>query len=719
MNTGQRRTARPSPQAKARAPQRRQASGNRGRGAKRRVELVEVNWFPFGWFSEKPVKTKSARKSSGAKACPAGKKPAGGGRGSRGGGARQKAGPRLSFWRVGYWGAVAAIWALLAFGALIVFYSVTLPNPLIAGLEHSGRAVKVLAHDGSLIAERGLVKNHVRFGEIPASMKKAVIAIEDRRFYRHFGFDPIGFSRAMWANIRAGRLVQGGSTITQQLAKNLFLNSERTVSRKLQEMGMALWLETRFEKDQLLELYLNKVYFGHGAYGVDQAARRYFGKRVQALDLGEAAMLAGLLKAPSRLNPKRDYRAAKARAAVVLNAMVRAGYISPLTAKTAMLTPARLRKRRLPVNSNYIADWIADLVPEYISDFSSDLIVETTIDSHLQRGANRAVLAQLNANGRKRGVSQASMVVLSPEGAVRAMVGGRDYQRSQFNRAVNSQRQTGSVFKPFVYLTALEAGFEPDSQIYDQPTKFHNWRPRNYQNRYRGRISLRGALSHSSNVVAVKLLGSVGLENTIETARRLGLKGRFAKDLSLALGTTEQSLLDMTAAYAPFANGGRGVMPFVIRKIRTTDGRLLYKGRGMSLGQVVSAPHVNKMNEMLRAVVATGTGKQARIRTANGRHDYAGKTGTTQNSRDGWFIGYSAYYVTGVWVGNDNGRPMKQVTGGGMPARIWSDVMSGAHQGLAPLELMAHGNRPVERHGWRKVGLIKRIKPQFFEKVLD
>ncbi len=670
----------------------RQASPRAQRNSE--VARVKVDFFPFGLFSGQGGKKK--------------RRPG-----------KQRSLLARSLAGGLYWGTVAFIWLVVAVCGLVLFYSVTLPNPLIAGLEHSGRALKILATDGSLIAERGLVNNHVPLRQLPRSVRQAVIAIEDRRFYSHYGFDPLGVTRAMIANLKAGRLVQGGSTITQQLAKNLFLNSERTLARKLQEMGMALWLETKFEKNQILELYLNRVYFGHKAYGIDQAARRYFGKRARDLTLSEAAMLAGLLKAPSRMNPKRNYKAAKQRAEVVLNAMVAAGYITPLTAKTASLTPAVLGKRRLPIHSNYIADWIAELVPEYISDFSSDLIVQTTIDQTLQRHANTTIISLLKREGRRRAVSQGAMVVMGPGGAVRAIVGGKNYQMSQFNRALHGRRQAGSVFKPFVYLTALEAGYQPSSLITDRPAKFHDWRPKNYQNKYRGQIPLSTALAYSSNVAAVKLLGSVGLNNTIETARRFGLRGDYSKNLSLALGTTEQSLMDLTAAYAPFANGGRGVVPFVIQSIQTLKGKMLYQGGGMSLGQVASSAHVNQMNDMLRGVVDWGTGKRAKIVSYNTRHDYAGKTGTTQNFRDGWFVGYSAYYVAGVWVGNDNGRPMKKVTGGGLPALIWSRVMSRAHADLAPKAMIARGARPVERGGWRSVGMIKRIKPQFFEKVLD
>ena len=665
-------------------------------GRKRASSSVLARWvsvFSFGWFGRVPPSKSRTSKKKKTKS--------------------------FGLFAVAYWGSVAAIWVCLALGTLLFYYSVTLPDPLLAGLKNQGQAIRVLAKDGSLIAERGLSQHYVRLDRLPEPVVQAVLAIEDRRFYSHFGFDPIGFVRAMVANVRAGRFVQGGSTITQQLAKNLFLNSERTFSRKFREMGLALWLETRFEKDQILELYLNRVYFGAQAYGIDQAARRYFGKRAPDLTLSEGAMLAGLLKAPSRLNPKRNFGAAKKRAELVLAAMKRADFISALTAKTAALSPARLRKRHLPINSNYIADWIAELVPEYVSDLSSDIVVETTIDPLLQRRANRAVVSHLKRVGKGRRVPQAAMVMLGPDGAVRALVGGRDYQKSQFNRAVHSLRQTGSVFKPVVYLAALEAGFKRSSLVYDRPTRFRDWQPKNYKNKYRGPIALEVALAHSSNVVAVKLLGTVGVAKTIETARRLGLKGVLKKDLSLALGTSEQSLLQMTAAYAPFANGGRGVMPFVIKNVRTAQGKQLYKRRNVSLPQVVRADHVNEMNKMLRAVVTKGSGRQARIVSASGHHDFAGKTGTTQKLRDGWFVGFSAYYVTGVWVGNDDGRAMRHVTGGGLPAAIWSEAMSHAHSGLRPKFMVATGQEPVVLDGWREVGLTRRIKPTFFEQALQ
>lgn len=632
-------------------------------------------------------------------------------RGQKRGGVGSNRGPVYFLF---YWGTVAALWSVVLFAGLLLFYSVTMPDPQIAGLNKRGQAIRVLANDGSLIAERGITKNYVRIEHLPDHVKQAVIAIEDRRFYTHLGFDPIGFTRAMLSNLKARRLVQGGSTISQQLAKNLFLSSDRTVTRKIKEMGLAFWLEYKLDKDEILELYLNRVYLGQKAYGVDQAARRYFGKRAKSLSLSEAAMLAGLLKAPSRLNPKRNYKAAKKRASLVLNAMHRDGYITALTKKLANLSPAKLGKRQLPINSNYIVDWIADLVPEYATDFKSDLIIETSIDKGLQLKANERVKAYLKKDGRRRHVSQASMVVLSADGAVRAMVGGRDYQVSQFNRAISSRRQTGSAFKPFVYLAALEAGFQPSSLVYDAPTKFNKWRPRNYKDKYLGQISLQSALAHSSNVVAVKLMGTVGVAKTIETAHRMGLRGRFKKDLSLALGTAEQSLLELSAAYAPFANGGRGVLPYVIKRIRTAKGKILFQHRKSDLGQVVHSSHVNQMNQMMRSVVRSGTGRAARLTG----HDHAGKTGTTQNFKDGWFVGYSARYIGGVWVGNDNGRPMKKVTGGGLPAQIWSDVMSYAHKDLEPRRLYASSTEAVVMNSWKDVGMTRRIRPQFFEKVL-
>lgn len=669
---------------------------------RRSVEMVDVDFFPFGWFKAKPKKTNKKRAGT------SGKKPRGDGWGPSGR-------PLFSIFSLFYWGSVAVLWATIALGGLLIFYSVTLPDPLLAGLKHRGQAIKVLASDGSIIAERGLTKNYVKLEKLPKYVSQAVIAIEDRRFYSHFGFDPIGFSRAMISNIRKGRLVQGGSTISQQLAKNLFLNSDRTVTRKLKEMGMAFWLEAKFEKKEILELYINRVYFGHKTFGIDQAARRYFGKRAVKLNLSESAMLAGLLKAPSRLNPKSNYKAAKKRARLVLNAMKQAGFISPLTTKMALISPAKLRKRTLPINSNYIADWIADLVPEYATDFKSDLVIKTTIDRAVQNKANNQVRYYLSKIGKKRNVRQASMVMMSPNGAVRAMVGGRNYQTSQYNRAIKSRRQTGSAFKPFVYLAALESGFHPNSLIFDRPTKFNRWQPRNYKNTYRGQITLGTALAHSSNVVAVKLMGTVGVAKTIETARRLGLRGEMKKDLSLALGTAEQSLLELTSSYAPFANGGRGVIPYVIQSIKTVQGRVLYQHKKADLGQVVSSKHVNQMNKMMGDVVRFGTGRGARLPG----HDIAGKTGTTQKFKDGWFVGYSGHYIAGVWVGNDNGASMKKVTGGGLPTRIWTDVMTFAHKGLKPRSMLATTKAPVVTNGWKEVGMARRIRPQFFEKALQ
>lgn len=663
-----------------------------------RVEKVKVNFFPFTNVapSVAPTNARTTKKGSG-----------------RGRGGKASSGSWL--YGMFYWGAVAGLWVIVALSGLMIYYSVTLPDPLIAGLQQRGQAIKVLARDGSIIAERGLSQNYVKLSKLPKYVPQAVIAIEDRRFYSHFGFDPIGFSRAMLANLRAGRLVQGGSSISQQLAKNLFLNSDRTVLRKVREVGMAFWLEYKFSKNEILELYLNRVYLGQQAYGIGQAARIYFGKKATELDLPESAMIAGLLKAPSNLNPKRNYKAAVQRANLVLDAMREEKYISAMTAKTAHVSPAVMKKRRLPINSNYIADWIADLVPEYVTDYSSDLIIETTIDKTIQAEANASVRNWLNKTGKASKVSQASVVTLSPNGAVRAMVGGRDYQRSQYNRAIKSRRQTGSAFKPFVYLAALESGFRSDSLIFDEPRKFNRWQPKNYKGIYRGQIDLKTALAHSSNVVAVKLMGTVGVAKTIETARRLGMRGKFKNDLSLALGTAEQSLLELTTAYVPFANGGRGVLPYVITRIRKQKGGELYRHRNADLGQVISSGNVNELNKMMREVVKSGTGRKARVLG----HEIAGKTGTTQNFKDGWFVGYSGHYITGVWVGNDNGRSMNKVTGGGLPALIWSETMAVAHKDVEPVSMLATRPDAVVKDGWREVGLVRRIKPQFFEKVLE
>lgn len=591
--------------------------------------------------------------------------------------------------RIRLWSAlrgllVVAIWALVAMLGVVAWFAYDLPDvDEVAGLTRRP-SVTVEAADGTMLASFGaLYGPAVPVDDLPAYLPAAVMAVEDRRFYDHWGIDPLGILRAAFVNLRAGHVVQGGSTITQQVAKNLFLTHERSYKRKIQEVLLALWLEARFTKDQILTLYLNRVYLGAGTYGVEAAAQRYFDRSAREVTLYQAAMLAGLLKAPSRYNPVADPEAARRRTAVVLRAMADAGVLTSAQAEEVAAAGGKAVAgvRRGGVGRHF-ADWIMERVDEYVGRTDQDVVVHTTLDYRLQAAAERAVAEMLRTEGPSKGVTEAAVVVLDPEGAVRAMVGGRDYGRSQFNRAVQAHRQPGSAFKPFVYLAALEAGMEPDDTVTDAPVRVEGWSPTNFDGTFRGAVTLREAAARSLNTVAVSLQERVGRDAVMAVAERLGVPAGMQPTPSLALGTEEVALLPLTAAYAPFANGGKGVLPHGIVTITGRDGRVLYSRTGEGLGQVVKPGDVAAMNDLLGAVIAWGTGKAAAL-----DRPAAGKTGTSQDHRDAWFIGYTADFVAGVWMGNDDDRPTKGVTGGGMPARLWTRVMQEAHEGLPPRPL--------------------------------
>jgi penicillin-binding protein 1A len=577
-----------------------------------------------------------------------------------------------------YWLLVLCVWGSIAVVGVIVWYAYDLPD--VSELDSIRRrpSVTLLAADGTAFARFGeLYGEAVQVADLPPYMPRAVVAIEDRRFYSHFGLDPIGLARAAFNNLLARRIVQGGSTITQQLAKNVFLTSDRTIKRKVQELLLALWLEANFSKDQILTLYLNRVYLGAGAYGVDAAARRYFGKPAAQVNVAEAALLAGLLKAPSRYAPTRDLTAARDRAAVVLASMVDAGFITERQASEAKRRPAGLaRATSIGRQYRYFADWIMDRLPDYIGRTDRDLVVRTTLDSAVQLAAERALEATLAGPGIKSDVGQGAIVALSPDGAVRAMVGGRNYADSQFNRATQARRQPGSAFKPFVYLAGLESGLNPDTRMVDKPVTVDGWSPKNYVNNFIGEVSLREALAQSINTVAVQVSERAGRSNVIDVAARLGIAGDIPRHPSIALGVAEVVPLNLAAAYVPFANGGQGVLPHGVERIDDGSGAVLYRRAGTGLGQVMSRAHAAAMTGMLQATILEGTGRAAKL-----DRPAAGKTGTSQDYRDAWFVGYTPDLVAAVWLGNDDARPMRHVTGGGLPARTWRQFMLAALKG--------------------------------------
>lgn len=577
--------------------------------------------------------------------------------------------------KVIYWGTVVGLWLVLASSAALAWVALGIPNTSGLWRAAAGPSVTVLDANRSVLATRGAVYgNDVPLEKMSPYLPLAVIATEDRRFYGHWGLDPVSVMRALFNNIEEGHVVEGGSTITQQLAKNVFLTPERTFKRKLEEAMLALWLEWRFTKDQILALYLNRVYFGAGTYGVEAAARRYFDKPPSQLTLAESALLAGLLKAPSRFAPTNDPDLARKRAALVLDAMLEAGFITKEARTKAGRTPLKLAAGTRSMGAQYFADWVLDTLPDLIGPTRGELVVETTLHLPFQRAAERAVDRALEATGQALGASQVALVSIDRDGAIRAMVGGRAYGASQFNRATQAKRQPGSAFKPFVYLAALEHGRTPSWHINDAPIQIGHWSPANFGGGHKGDVTLETALAESINTVAVRLTESIGREAVIETAQRLGIHSPLAPVPSLALGTQEVGLLELTSAYVPFARAGELPRVHGIERVLTRQGRVLYMAKAVPMARVVASADAGAMNAMLRAALLRGTGLKARL----SNRDAAGKTGTSGDFRDAWFVGYTADLVTGVWVGNDDGTPMRKVTGGGLPAEIWHAYMERA-----------------------------------------
>jgi penicillin-binding protein 1A len=575
------------------------------------------------------------------------------------------------------YGFVAAIWIGVAVGGLLAYHAYRLPD--ITDLDRYERAgaTRLLDRDGAMFVSYGALHGKpVAANRLPESLVQALVATEDRRFFSHFGIDPISIARAALVNLQAGRTVQGGSTLTQQLAKNVFLSAERSYSRKIQELLLSFWLEHRFSKQEILAIYLNRVYFGAGAYGVDAAARKYYGRPVEDLTAYQSAMLIGLLKAPSRYNPAVDRELSEGRTKQVLLNMADAGYLTEAEALRIASKPAAIRGAAgVSRNHRYFADWARERASGYAGPGGGDRTIRTTLDLRLQRLAEQAV-AEGMKRGVKKGVRQVAMVVMSPDGAVRAMIGGRDYGASQFNRATQALRQPGSAFKPFVFLAALEAGYQPETPVTDAALAIDGWQPRNFDGRFRGEVTLEDALADSLNAATVSLSEAIGRRRALSVARRLGLTATLPDQPSLALGSGEVTLLEMTAAYAAFANHGRFVTPYAIEAIGTTAGGTIYARPETNAPEVVDARAVSDLNRMLQSVVERGTGKRARI-----DRPAAGKTGTSQGFRDAWFIGYTADLVAGIWVGRDDASPMDGVTGGSLPAEIWAAFMSEAAKG--------------------------------------
>ena len=587
--------------------------------------------------------------------------------------------------RLFYWAVVMGLWGFIAVCCLFVYHASKLPPIDQLSVPKRPPNIAIMAVDGSLLANRGETGGRtMSLQELPAYLPKAFVAIEDHRFYDHFGIDPLGIARALVRNIvRSGGPLQGGSTLTQQLAKNLFLTQERTASRKVQEAILALWLERNYTKNQILELYLNRVYFGAGAYGVEAAAQRYFGKSARQVTLAEAAILAGLVQSPSRLAPNRNPTGAQARSELVLAAMQREGFVSDEMVKIALANPARATRPAGAGSLNYAADYVMDVLDDFIGTIENDVMVTTTLDPFLQAQGEKALVEELQARGEKFGVSQGAFVAMRPDGALKAMVGGRSYSESQFNRVIAAKRQPGSSFKAFVFLSAIERGLTPDTVREDAPISLKGWAPENYSRKYQGPVTLKQALAQSLNTVAVRLCLEVGPKTVASTAARLGIRSKMEVNASIALGTSEVSPLEMVGAYATFANGGLGVIPYVITEVRTRDGELIYSRSGGGLGQVVAPQAVGMMNVMLHETMLTGTARKGDI----AGWELAGKTGTSQDFRDAWFVGYSSTLVAGVWLGNDDGSATKHLSGATMPVDIWHKFMLAALKNDKPQPL--------------------------------
>ena len=615
-------------------------------------------------------------------------------------------------------------WLFLIFIWLVLFLSIAvtwslLNLPETESIQISRQpSITFLDKEGRIIASYGdIYGQSIQYENLPKNLVNAVIVTEDKRFFFHPGIDIKGIVRAAIVNLKSGRIVQGGSTITQQLAKNLFLTPERSFTRKLHELILSFWLEIRFTKQQLLSIYLNRVYLGSGTYGVQAASEKYFNKKVEELNLYECALIASLLKAPSRYNPIANEELSRERTYKVLENMKKSNLITDQSIIEAKLNNKTYNKyTSAPKSTRYFIDWLLPRVKSYLGEIKEDLIVRTTLDVKLQEIAEDSVNS---ITSKYSSADQSALVALDLDGGVMAMIGGRDYGDTQFNRVTQAQRQPGSAFKIFVYLAGLKEGFEPEDEMVDSEININGWSPKNYKKEFLGEISLFDAFAKSINTVAVQLSENIGRQNVIKMAKSMGIRSPIVNSPSLALGTSEVNLLELTAAYDVLANSGKGIFVHGIRSIENTSGKTLFMREGKGPGEILDSGLVNTMIRMLENTIQTGTGKNAKI-----DRPAAGKTGTSQSLRDAWFIGFSSDLVVGVWFGNDDDSPMKNITGGTAPAILWSDFMKKAHYGKPPVALSDSiiANRDKENKS-RIDRLIKKSKEidqrNVFEKILD
>ena len=577
-------------------------------------------------------------------------------------------------------------------GLTVMYFARSLPDISTIDTIRKQQGITIESADGRTIANYGDVYGeYIPYDQLPKALIQAVMATEDRRFFEHHGVDFFGIARAAFTNMTHGHVMQGGSTVTQQVAKNVFLTPERSLSRKIQEVLLAFWLEGRFTKKEIMAIYLNRVYLGSGTFGVDAAAKRYFNKSARDLSLEESALMAGLLKAPSRYSPAANTARARERMHQVLLNMVDAGYLKQAQADAALANYTKLEATHPAEggDTRYFTDWVLDQIPTVVGDVDEDMVVTTTFDAALQAHAVDALQTVVATQGPTKNISQGALVSMAPDGAVKAMVGGVSYAESQYNRATQAKRQPGSSFKLFVYLAALESGMTPLSMVEDAPITLQVgnkiWSPDNDEkNKYRGEIPLTEALRHSLNTVSVRLISALGPSRVAAMAERLGIPNVPAYP-SIALGAVEATLLEMTGAYAHLPNHGMKVEPYGIVSIRTRKGNMLYQRAEAEPEheQLLAGGTVEMMNYMLLDVVRHGTG----IKAGLGKREAAGKTGTSQDFKDAWFIGFTPQLVTGVWVGNDDNKPMKKIFGGDIPAQIWHDFMTAAMEGQPMLPI--------------------------------
>ena len=617
-------------------------------------------------------------------------------------------------------------WLLLLFIWLALFSSIAvtwslLNLPETESIQISRQpSITFLDKDGRIIASYGDVYGQsIQFSDLPENLINAVIVTEDKSFFSHPGVDFRGVIRAAYTNIKKRRIVQGGSTITQQLAKNLFLTPERSFTRKLHELILSFWLEMRFSKEQILSIYLNRVYLGSGTYGVQAASEKYFNKKVEDLSLYESAVIASLLKAPSKYNPIANFELSKKRASLVLNNMAKNNMISIKEVNKAKFNNTKYSKfTNAPKSTRYFVDWLLPRVKSYVGEIEKDLIVRTTLDVKLQKIAEKSLI---NVNSKFESAEQSSLVALDLNGGIIAMIGGTDYGDTQFNRVTQAKRQPGSAFKLFVYLAGLESGFSPNDTIVDSRIDIEGWSPKNYKNEYIGEVTLREAFSKSINTVAVKISETIGRDKVIDVAKSMGITSPILNSPSLALGTSEVTLLELTSAYNVLANNGNGVFSYGIRSIEDTDGEILFSRKLQGTGKVLESSIVGKMTRMMEQTIESGTGRNAKL-----NRPAAGKTGTSQSLRDAWFIGFTSNIVVGVWFGNDNDSPMKKITGGTAPAILWKDFMTAAHQDITPKGLSYEFDEPeAKKLNNDKINrIIKKSKDlekrkNFFDSIIE